>query len=184
MTRAVFLDRDGVVNEVVVDAGVVKAPRHRGEVQVPSGTASALARLRDHCYFNIVISNQPDIARGEISEQAVAGINAYLKATLPLDAIVICPHDNADACLCRKPQPGMILDAAATFGIDLSESWTVGDRWVDIAAGRAAGTRTVLVERAYSWDPTSSGAPPPRLAPDVSVTDLEEGTSRILASSR
>jgi D-glycero-D-manno-heptose 1,7-bisphosphate phosphatase len=102
-----------------------------------------------------------------------------LRAQVPLDDILVCPHDGADRCPCRKPKPGLLLTAARRHGIDLSRSWLIGDRWVDVAAGRAAGVRTVLLERPYSWDPTSSDQPPDCLVPTEVTATLREAVALV-----
>lgn len=108
-----------------------------------------LARLRDHGFSVVVVTNQPDVARGTATRQQVEAINEQLTAVLPIDAIYVCYHDNADACDCRKPKPGMLIAAAHEHGIELAQSYMVGDRWSDVAAGREARCRTVWIERGY-----------------------------------
>ena len=185
MTRpAVFLDRDGVLNEVRMADGVAASPRSVAELVIASGAAEATARLRDRGFVLVGVSNQPDIARGTIERSAVEQMNAYLVESLGLDALEICPHDSHDGCRCRKPLPGMITDAAERLDLQLgAASWLVGDRWVDIAAGRAAGLRTVLLDQPYSWTRTSSGEPEDGLRADVSVSTLSEAADAILGAA-
>jgi D-glycero-D-manno-heptose 1,7-bisphosphate phosphatase len=169
--RAVFLDRDGVLNAAVVREGLPYPPHSVGEVEILSGVEEACTRLRGAGFDLVVVSNQPDIARGTQTIDAVRRINDALLAALPLDEIVICPHDDADGCDCRKPKPGMLLSAAQRRGIDLSGSFMVGDRWRDVEAGIRAGCRTLLIDRGY--DERS-------VQPDVSVADLGEAAVWIL----
>ena len=96
-----------------------------------------------------MVTNQPDIARGTQTRAVVDEINAAIGAALPVDEFVVCPHDNAANCTCRKPKPGMVLEAAARHGVDLTASFLIGDRWRDIDCGAAAGVRTVLIDRGY-----------------------------------
>jgi len=147
--RATFLDRDGVINRAIVRAGRPYPPASVAELEILPGVASALGALRAAGFRLIVVSNQPDVARGSTPQAAVAQINEALLSALPLDAIRCCLHDHQHECDCRKPRPGLLLRAAAEFGIDLSSSWMVGDRWRDIAAGRAAGCRTIFIDYAY-----------------------------------
>jgi D-glycero-D-manno-heptose 1,7-bisphosphate phosphatase len=148
LKRAVFLDRDGVLNEAVIRDGKPYPPATAEEVQVTPGAAEALQRLKARGLPLIVVTNQPDVARGTQSAEAVEAIGARLKAELPLNEILVCAHDG-DACNCRKPKPGLILEGAAHFGVDLAHSFMVGDRWRDVEAGQAAGCRTVWIDRGY-----------------------------------
>jgi D-glycero-D-manno-heptose 1,7-bisphosphate phosphatase len=169
--RAVFLDRDGVLNAAVVRDGRPYPPRSVDEVEVLPGVEGACNRLRTAGFDLVVVTNQPDIARGTQTLEAVRHINNALLAALPLDEVVVCPHDDDDDCDCRKPRPGMLLDAAQRRGIDLSTSFMVGDRWRDVEAGIRAGCRTVFIDRDY--DERSVQA-------DVSVADLAEAAVWIL----
>jgi D-glycero-D-manno-heptose 1,7-bisphosphate phosphatase len=169
--RAVFLDRDGVLNAAVVRDGRPYPPTSVDEVEVLPGAEQACHRLREAGFDLVVVTNQPDIARGTQTLEAVQRINNALLAALPLDEVVVCPHDDDDGCDCRKPKPGMLLDAAQRRGIDLSTSFMVGDRWRDVEAGIRAGCRTVFIDRDY--DERSVQA-------DVSVADLAEAAVWIL----
>jgi D-glycero-D-manno-heptose 1,7-bisphosphate phosphatase len=169
--RAVFLDRDGVLNAAVVRDGLPYPPRSVDEVEILPGVLDACTRLRVAGFELVVVTNQPDIARGTQTLEAVNRINDVLLAALPLDEVVICPHDDADGCDCRKPRPGMLVAAAQRRGIDLSTSFMVGDRWRDIEAGIRAGCRTLLINRDY--DERSVRA-------DVSVIDLDKAAVWIL----
>jgi D-glycero-D-manno-heptose 1,7-bisphosphate phosphatase len=146
---AVFLDRDGVLIEAVLRDGRPYPPAGAGDVVLRSGAAAACSRLRAAGFLLVMVTNQPDIARGTTTRAAVDAINDRLVAELGLDAAWVCPHDDADACACRKPAPGLILEAAARFDVDLGASVMVGDRWRDIAAGAAAGVSTVWVRSTY-----------------------------------
>ena len=179
---ASFLDRDGVIAESRRHPGDPRPPESVEDVAIPGGVAEALGRLRRDGYLLVVITNQPDVARGVTTSATVDAINDYISEVLPIDAVYTCMHDGDD-CPCRKPRPGLILDAARDHDIDLLRSWVIGDRWVDIAAGRAAGVRTVLLEREYSWSPTSQGPPPPELRPDAAGTSLGECVAAISAAA-
>jgi D-glycero-D-manno-heptose 1,7-bisphosphate phosphatase len=172
-TRAVFLDRDGVLNEAPVRDGMPYPPQSVGEVVIPPDVPGALAQLRRGGFRLIVVTNQPDIARGTQSRETVHAINQHLRERLPLDAVEICEHDDADHCDCRKPKPGMLLQAAKRDRIALMESFMVGDRWRDIEAGRRAGCRTILIGDGYE-----EGLKSP---PDVQVATLAEAADWILA---
>jgi D-glycero-D-manno-heptose 1,7-bisphosphate phosphatase len=175
-TQALFLDRDGVLNEAPLRQGKPFSPMTLAEVVVPSDVPNALHRLRHSGFRLIMVTNQPNIARGSQSREAVYVINSYLQDLLQLDASEVCEHDDADNCDCRKPKPGMLLRAAARDNIALAASYAVGDRWRDIEAGRRAGCRTILVGSGYGETFPS--------APDVVVSSLGEATEWILAQKR
>jgi D-glycero-D-manno-heptose 1,7-bisphosphate phosphatase len=147
--KAVFLDRDGVVNRAIVKDGKPYPPQSLGEVEILPGVAEAIRTLKKAGFLVIVVSNQPDVARGIQSRETVESINRQLGATLGIDRFQVCFHDDGDGCHCRKPKPGLLTDAAALLGINLSISVLVGDRWRDISAGKAAGCRTVWIDRGY-----------------------------------
>jgi len=170
--RAVFLDRDGVLNAAVVRGGKPFPPGSVGELTLLPGVPEALARLRDAGFALLVATNQPDVARGAQTRAAVDAIHAHMLATLPLDAIYCCFHDDADHCACRKPLPGLLLEGAQAWDIDLAASVMVGDRWRDIAAGVAAGCRTAFVD--YGYDERQ----PPVF--DKRVSSLAEAAAWIL----
>jgi D-glycero-D-manno-heptose 1,7-bisphosphate phosphatase len=124
-----------------------------------------------------VITNQPDVARGQISRETIEDIHSYLGRELPIDDILACCHDDADHCECRKPLPGLIFQAAQKHGIDIAASYVIGDRWRDIDAGAAAGCRTVLIDHSYSERSPSTSA-------DICVSSLSDAVDRILEELR
>ncbi len=170
--RAVFLDRDGVINASVVREGKPYPPDRVEDLVVLPGVPEALTALRGAGFVLIVVTNQPDVARGKQTRAAVDAIHARLQAELALDAIYSCFHDDADHCKCRKPAPGLLTDAAAAWDIDLQASFMVGDRWRDTDAGAAAGCRTVFVDYDY--------AERRPLAFDAKVASLAEAAAWIL----
>jgi D-glycero-D-manno-heptose 1,7-bisphosphate phosphatase len=147
--RAVFLDRDGVINRAVVRNGKPYPPATADAVEVLPGVAEGLARLHAAGFRVVVVTNQPDIARGVQGRDVVDAIHARLASVLPIDEFRVCAHDDRDACACRKPKPGLLKDAALAADIDLTASFMVGDRWRDVEAGRAAGCRTVFIDYHY-----------------------------------
>lgn len=154
---AVFLDRDGVLNEAVVVDGRPTPPSTLADFRLRPGVVDACAELHDAGYALVVVTNQPDIARGTQTHAEVSRMHARLRDVLPLDDIVMCAHDDEDGCRCRKPQPGMFLDAARRLDLDLSASVGVGDRWRDVEAARRAGVRAIFVECHYD-EPAAVGA--------------------------
>jgi D-glycero-D-manno-heptose 1,7-bisphosphate phosphatase len=169
---AVFLDRDGVLIRTFVRDGVPHPPNTVDELEVLPGVAEALGRLRDAGFALIVVTNQPDVARGTQRREVIEAMNAQLARDLALDGVYTCYHDNADNCACRKPKAGLIHQAAAEHGLDVAASYLVGDRWSDCAAGAAAGCRTVLIDQPYSQED--------RCAPDAVATDLGAAVDYIL----
>jgi len=147
---AVFLDRDGVLNRAVVREGRPYPPRSVEELEILPGVAQALKALRGAGYRLIVITNQPDVARGAATIAEVEAINRALGDILPIDEFRTCYHDNFDGCDCRKPLPGALHGAALAHDIDLTRSYMVGDRWRDVEAGRAAGCVTFFVDYGYA----------------------------------
>ena len=147
--RAVFLDRDGVLNRCEVRDGKPVAPRRVEDFRLLPGVAAATRALKQAGYLLVVVTNQPDLAAGRVAAATVAAMHERLRRSLPLDAIEMCPHGARDACDCRKPKPGLLTRAARDLGISLSDSVLVGDRAGDIAAGRAAGCRTIFIDRRY-----------------------------------
>jgi D-glycero-D-manno-heptose 1,7-bisphosphate phosphatase len=170
---AVFLDRDGVLNRARVVDGVPRAAATLDELEILDEAREGCEELRAAGFLLICVTNQPEIARGGVDPAQVEAINDRLAAELRLDEVVVCPHDDADDCDCRKPKPGMLLDAALRHDIDLARSFTVGDRWRDVEAGRAAGTRVVFVDHGYDEELRSE--------PDVVVANLADAAEWISA---
>ncbi len=176
MRRAVFLDRDGVVNRVVLRGGKPYPPATAAEMRLLPGVREACSKLREAGFALILITNQPDIARGLVSAEQVSEMNLRLQRFLRLDGVGVCPHDDAARCACRKPQPGLLLEAARVWDIDLGASFVVGDRWRDIEAGHRAGCSPIFVDYGYAEQrPT---------APFIGVRSLREAANWILRSTR
>jgi D-glycero-D-manno-heptose 1,7-bisphosphate phosphatase len=170
--RAVFLDRDGVINANIERDGRLLAPRSLDQFVIMPGVREAVARLRGAGFVVIVVTNQPDIATGHITRTLLDRMHETLNAELAVDDIKVCPHVDADKCACRKPKPGLLLEAAAERGIDLAASFMVGDRTSDIEAGRAAGCSTVWI--------TDKGEADTATAPDTVAGSLPQATTWIL----
>ena len=147
---AVFLDRDGIINRAIVRDGYPYPPSCVEDLELLPGIIASAKALVAAGYVLIGITNQPDVARGTQSREGVQSINVYIQAHLPIRAMMVCYHDDLDHCECRKPKPGLIIQAAREFALDLSRSWMVGDRWKDIAAGQAAGLKTIFMDNHYS----------------------------------
>jgi D-sedoheptulose 7-phosphate isomerase len=174
--RAVFLDRDGVINRAFVRDGKPFPPSTLQELEILPGVPEALHELKQHGYELLVVTNQPDVARGTQSQQTIEAMHQALRARLPLDDVLVCYHTDQDKCDCRKPMPGMLLEAARKHNIDLAASFMVGDRWRDIEAGYNAGCKTILIDYGYSERPPDRG-------PDLRVGSLREAADWIIHSA-
>ena len=150
MSRAVFLDRDGVINRVILRDGKPFSPRTLKEFVFHEGIEEFLAESRKAGFLNIVFTNQPDIARGLADSNVVQSMHDSIRKSLPVDDIFLCPHDDKDNCRCRKPKPGMLIDAAEKWNIDLDASFVIGDQSRDVEAGKKAGCFTVLLDCPYN----------------------------------
>ena len=168
-TPAVFLDRDGVINRTVVRDGVPHPPATVDALEILPDVPGALARLRAAGYRLIVVTNQPDVARGTLRREVVEAMHAQLLSSLPLDEIRVCYHDDRDGCACRKPRPALLTDVG---GVDFGASVMVGDRWRDIEAGRRAGCRTILIDAGWAGPLTHE--------PDARVATLADAADWIL----
>jgi D-glycero-D-manno-heptose 1,7-bisphosphate phosphatase len=150
MRRAVFLDRDGVLNRAEVRDGKPYPPRHIADFVILPGVARACAMLREHGFLLVVATNQPDVGRRNQARETVEAMHDLLVRQLPIDRIEICYDAGDAASVFRKPAPGMLLRVAADWEIDLNCSFMVGDRWRDIDCGHAAGCTTVFIDHGYT----------------------------------
>ena len=174
MKPAVFLDRDGVINANLERNGRPVAPTTLAEFRLLPGVEDAVRQFKERGFLVIVITNQPDVADGRTARSTVEAMHDLIRSKLAVDDIRVCFHNDAAGCACRKPKPGMIFDAAAEHGINLAASSLVGDRWRDVAAGRAAGCVTFFIDYGYKQEG-------PNL-PDWVVKSLPEAAALILGS--
>jgi D-glycero-D-manno-heptose 1,7-bisphosphate phosphatase len=177
MNRAVFLDRDGVLNRALVRNGLPYPPSSMEEFELLPGVREACLRLKGAGYLLVVATNQPDVGRGTLARELVESMHAKLMDDLSLDRVEVCYAAGAahgEPSEFRKPGPGMLLKVAGELGIDLRQSWMVGDRWRDISCGRAAGCRTVLIDYGYAEEFP--------IAPDFTVASLMGAADVILAT--
>lgn len=172
---AVFLDRDGVLVVPEFRDGRSFAPRTMEDFHIYDGAAQNARRLKEAGYALIVVTNQPDVGNGLVERSVVEEMHRELCNAMPIDAIEVCYHTNADDCDCRKPKPGMLLRAAARMDIDCSRSVMVGDRWSDVEAGKAAGCKSIFIDLGYRE------RQPER--PDFIVPSFDQATETILAMS-
>jgi D-glycero-D-manno-heptose 1,7-bisphosphate phosphatase len=166
---AVFLDRDGVLNHVVVRDGLPGSPRTIDELRLVEDL-DAVNRLAEAGRLVFITTNQPDLARGHVSTDLMEQMLDRIRTRVHIDDTRVCAHEDADACACRKPRPGMLLDLARHWHVDLARSWMIGDMWRDVDAARAAGCRSVLIRRDYNRG----------TAADVEATSLSEAIAEVL----
>jgi D-glycero-D-manno-heptose 1,7-bisphosphate phosphatase len=178
MRRSVFLDRDGVINRALERDCKPYPPRNLEEFEILPEVPAACAKLKAAGFLLVVVTNQPDVGRGTLKKETVETIHAEMCRRLPIDRVEVCHHpgQGAPECDCRKPKPGMLLRAARELGIDLAQSWMVGDRWRDIDCGHAAGCRTIFIDRGYAEEL--------RQKPDFSAGNLAEAADIILRESK
>ena len=150
--RAVFLDRDGVINKVIYRDGRPTSPRNIDEFEFEAGVGKALKRLRSAGFKLLVVTNQPELARGLVTIEALDLMTHRIVDALKIDEVRVCPHDNDDGCSCRKPQPGMLLELAEKYDLSLNDSYIVGDTWKDSRAGSSAGCKSIILDRPYNHD--------------------------------
>lgn len=163
--RAVFLDRDGVLNRPIIRNGRPHPPATIEEFDVLPGVREALCDLSQLGFWLVVITNQPDVARGTQQRETVEAMHAILRRTLPLVQFYVCYHDDADSCDCRKPKPGLLFAAATEHKLFLPESYMIGDRWRDVDCGYAANCTTIFIDNGYT---ESLGRQPHFRVPDLS----------------
>jgi D-glycero-D-manno-heptose 1,7-bisphosphate phosphatase len=149
MNRAIFLDRDGVLNHAPVKNGVPQSPRTISEIEILPHVLESIQYFKARGFTNVVITNQPDVSRGKAPKNLLESVHNHILAECDLVHSYICWHDDEDRCQCRKPEPGLIFEAAKDLDIDLGNSILVGDRWKDINAGNKAGVKTFFIDRKY-----------------------------------
>jgi D-glycero-D-manno-heptose 1,7-bisphosphate phosphatase len=172
--RAVFLDRDGVLVVPIFRGGRSYAPTSLDDFAFYPDARESLDRLKEAGFRLVVATNQPDVGNGKVAREVVEEMHARILKALPVDAVKVCYHGREDECACRKPSPGMLLEAAAELQIAPGKSYMVGDRMSDVAAGMAAGCRTVFIDRGYTAEPLPTNA-------DQIVQSLGEAAEWILA---
>ncbi len=170
---AVFLDRDGVLVQPVIRDGLPYAPLRWEDFHLLPGAAEAVTRLRNAGFLTIVVTNQPEVRRGSLDAGLLEDFHGRLREWVPVDDILACCHDDRDGCDCRKPRPGLILEAARRHEINLARSYLVGDTERDLEAARSAAVPFVLLNAPYNRD----------LQPAHRVPDLRAAAALILRES-
>ena len=173
MKKAVFLDRDGVLNRSILVNGVPKPPTAVREIEILEGVTEAIQILKNNEFIPVVITNQPDIARGLILEAQVNEINRHIGNLTGIINFYVCGHDDSDLCNCRKPQPGMIKKACSELNLDIEKSFLVGDRWKDISAGQEMNLKSYFID--YSYKETLPKLPFTRVSSLLEAVAIELG---------
>ncbi len=173
---AVFLDRDGTLNVQIIRDGKPYAPERLADFRLYPGVVEGCRSLKQRGFALVVVTNQPEVGRGTVSRETIEAMHARLRDLVPdIDRIEACfDPGRGEVSRRRKPEPGMLLDAAEALGLDLDRSWMVGDRWRDVDCGRRAGVRTVFIDFGYS-EPLAS-------QPDFTVRSFDEAVGVILAA--
>ncbi|MDO9085558.1 MAG: HAD family hydrolase [Anaerolineaceae bacterium] len=148
MRRAVFLDRDGVINKAILKNNKPFPPENIDQFVILENVHELLNKLSNNGYLLFIVTNQPDVSRGTQSQEKVEEIHNFIKISLPIEEIYVCFHDDHENCYCRKPKPGLLFQVEK-YEIDYSNSFMIGDRWRDIGAGLAAGCHTILINYNY-----------------------------------
>ena len=147
--KAVFLDRDGVINKAFIKNGLPESPNSLSELEILPGVKESISRLKKLNFICLVVTNQPDVQRGKIKKNTIIKMNNFLKKKIELDDIFVCYHDDQDNCNCRKPKPGLLLQARKKWNVDFKKSFIVGDRWRDNKAGKKVGCKTFFLDYKY-----------------------------------
>ena len=149
--KAIFLDRDGVINEVVFhESDKPSSPWTFSEFKLLPGIKEPLEEFKKMGFLLFIISNQPDISRGFIEKGITEKISKIIYDNFPIKEILICPHDDHHYCNCRKPKPGMIFELSKKYDIDIKKSFLIGDNWKDTEAGQKAGCKTIIINTKYN----------------------------------
>ncbi len=146
MKKAVFIERDGILNEVKADTKHQIAPLTFEEFKINKAAEPALRKLKAAGFVLIVTTNQPGLSRGHQSRRELDRMHEIIKRCFPIDDIAVCPHDESDHCPCRKPRPGLLIEAAFKWGLNLDHSYVVSDKWQDAEASRTAGCTSLILK--------------------------------------
>lgn len=149
MNSGVFLDRDGVINKIILREGRPHSPRNINQLKILDGVFEAVKLLQNLGHRIVVITNQPEISRGLITEDLIIKMHNKIREETGIKNFYFCPHDDFHSCECRKPKTGMLLRAATELDLDLNQSYLVGDRWKDIQAGQKVGCKCFFIDNNY-----------------------------------
>ena len=176
MRKAVFLDRDGVINKIFIKDNLPSSPPTFELLEILPGVEESILRLKKLNFACLVVTNQPDVGRNLISKNTLEKMHNKLKKKIHIDEIYVCTHIKDQNCFCRKPNPGMILDAAKKYQIDLKKSFLIGDRASDIEAGQEANCRSIFLDKKNYEKPPNKQ--------EATFNNLTEATDYILEQDR
>ncbi|HNR70609.1 MAG TPA: HAD-IIIA family hydrolase [Verrucomicrobiota bacterium] len=171
MKPGVFIERDGILNRVRIERRHQVSPLTLEDFQVNQEAAPLLRQLKAAGLLLIATTNQPGLSRGDQSRRELDRMHDLLRRVFPLDDILVCPHEAADQCPCRKPKPGLLLEAAFKWQVDLDQSFVVSDKWPDAEMARAAGCTSLLLQSPWLGDARR----------DFTLPSLEAIVAKILA---
>ena len=146
MKLGVFIERDGVLNKVRVERQQQVGPLTLEEFKINQSAIPLLKKLKVVGFIVVVTTNQPGLSRGDLSRREMDRMHDFLRRSLPVDDIFVCPHDEADRCPCRKPKPGLLIEARFKWQLDMDRSFVVSDKWQDAEAARSAGCTSLLLD--------------------------------------
>jgi len=146
MKLGVFIERDGVLNQVRIERQHQVSPLTLDEFHVNQDAVALLNKLKAAGFVLVATSNQPGLSRGYQNRREMDRMHDQMRRMLPLDDIMVCPHDETDRCPCRKPKPGLLVEAAFKWKLDLDRSFVISDKWQDAEAARTAGCTSLLMQ--------------------------------------
>lgn len=170
MNKGFFFDRDGIINELVNDEGKLRPPHKLDELKINNELIKTINLIKKQ-YLIFLVSNQPDVARGSLSLDSLGKINDAIFEKIEFKDSEFEINDNPER---KKPNPYMINKLISKYALNSKESWLIGDRWVDIQAGRDAGLNTILLEKSYSYDPNSSGEMDTKLKANIVIKNYSD----------
>ncbi len=173
MKAAVFIERDGVLNEVRVERQHQVSPMTMEDFKIKREAIPLLKKLKDSGLLLIATTNQPGISRGYQSRRELDRMHDLLRATFALDDLLVCPHDETDGCPCRRPKPGLLVEAGFKWRLNLDACFVISDKWQDAGAARAAGCTSLLLQS--PWNGTARR--------DLVLPDLAAAVDRVLRLS-
>src|SRR3989344_4070411 len=150
--KALFLDRDGIINKIIARDDKQTSPRSFEEFELTPGIKEILKEFKNRGFLNIIITSQPEVERGLVTKEEIDKMHDFIKDNLLIDDLLVCFHDDYHNCDCRKPKPGLFFGSAKKWDVDLSKSFMLGDTHKDIRAGRSAGVKTILIDTFYNQE--------------------------------
>lgn len=175
VNKLIIFDRDGTLNKLVNQEKELRSPRSLDEFKLIEGAREVLMTLKSQGNFIGIATNQPEVSRKFISIEELNLMHKYLLEEIEcIDVIEVCVHDNQDNCICRKPRVGLLEKIFENYNISKDYCYIIGDKWTDVLAGKNFKIKSILIEKEYSYKPTSQGECPKELIPDFTIHDIRE----------